>query len=236
MAIRIAKLLGAGRVVAAGRDLEPLTALTTVGADQIVQLTDDALATAKALPDAAADCRHRHRLPKGQAGTARDHGTAHRSVGPQPPAELDPDRPDRRSDDRAAFDRAALSGPSIPRQPSRAVSTQGISPDCHPSSSDQRRHDRAQSNSEGTRRRRDDLGPAPTGQASAPCSCRKARGRPSNTPAVPNHHASRNHYKAGRGRGQGSRPRRVGVAPRACATPGLPATTLPHVGRCRDLR
>jgi len=55
MAIQVAKLLGAGRVVGAGRDLERLNALTTVGADQIVQLTDDTDATAKALADAAAN-------------------------------------------------------------------------------------------------------------------------------------------------------------------------------------
>ena len=34
MAIQVAKLLGAGRVVGAGRDLERLNALTTVGAER----------------------------------------------------------------------------------------------------------------------------------------------------------------------------------------------------------
>ncbi len=55
MAIRIAKLLGAGRVVGAGRDLERLNALTTVGADELVQLTADAESTAEALAIAAAE-------------------------------------------------------------------------------------------------------------------------------------------------------------------------------------
>jgi NADPH:quinone reductase-like Zn-dependent oxidoreductase len=55
MAIRVATLLGAGRVVGAGRDKGRLNALATVGADQVVQLTDDADATGKALADAAAD-------------------------------------------------------------------------------------------------------------------------------------------------------------------------------------
>jgi NADPH:quinone reductase-like Zn-dependent oxidoreductase len=55
MAIQVAKLLGAGPVVAAGRDLERLNALTAVGADRMVQLTDDANATGKALADAAAN-------------------------------------------------------------------------------------------------------------------------------------------------------------------------------------
>jgi NADPH:quinone reductase-like Zn-dependent oxidoreductase len=55
MAVQVAKLLGAGRVVGAGRDLERLNALAAVGADQIVQLTEDTDATAGALADAAAD-------------------------------------------------------------------------------------------------------------------------------------------------------------------------------------
>jgi NADPH:quinone reductase-like Zn-dependent oxidoreductase len=55
MAIQVAKLLGAGRVVGAGRDLGRLNALTAVGADEVVQLTADAEATGKALAAAAAD-------------------------------------------------------------------------------------------------------------------------------------------------------------------------------------
>jgi len=55
MAIQVAKLLGAGRVVGAGRDLERLNALITVGADAAVPLTHDADATSEALADAAAD-------------------------------------------------------------------------------------------------------------------------------------------------------------------------------------
>jgi NADPH:quinone reductase-like Zn-dependent oxidoreductase len=55
MAVQVAKLLGAGRVVGAGRDAERLNALTAVGADHVVQLTDNADATSKALADAAAN-------------------------------------------------------------------------------------------------------------------------------------------------------------------------------------
>jgi NADPH:quinone reductase-like Zn-dependent oxidoreductase len=55
MAVQIAKRLGAGRVVAAGRDLPRLNALTAVGADAVVQLTDDAESTTAALADAAAE-------------------------------------------------------------------------------------------------------------------------------------------------------------------------------------
>src|SRR5580692_5552657 len=49
MAVQVARLLGAGR------DLGRLQALTAVGADDIVQLTDDSEATGKALAAAAAD-------------------------------------------------------------------------------------------------------------------------------------------------------------------------------------
>ncbi len=53
MAIQVAKLLGAGTLVGAGRDLERLNALTGVGADRTVQLTEDAHATGEALAAAA---------------------------------------------------------------------------------------------------------------------------------------------------------------------------------------
>jgi len=55
MAVQIARLLGAGRVVGAGRDPERLAALRGLGADAVVALTDDADATAAALAEAAAE-------------------------------------------------------------------------------------------------------------------------------------------------------------------------------------
>jgi NADPH:quinone reductase-like Zn-dependent oxidoreductase len=55
MAVRVAKRFGAGRVVGAGRDEARLNALATVGADQIVRLTDDPQATANSLAEAASD-------------------------------------------------------------------------------------------------------------------------------------------------------------------------------------
>jgi NADPH:quinone reductase-like Zn-dependent oxidoreductase len=55
MAIQVAKRLGAGRVVGAGRDAARLATLTSMGTDETVALTDDADATASALADAAAD-------------------------------------------------------------------------------------------------------------------------------------------------------------------------------------
>jgi NADPH:quinone reductase-like Zn-dependent oxidoreductase len=55
MAVRIARHLGAGRVAGAGRDPERLHALIGQGADEVVQLTDDAAATGRALAGAAAD-------------------------------------------------------------------------------------------------------------------------------------------------------------------------------------
>jgi NADPH:quinone reductase-like Zn-dependent oxidoreductase len=55
MAVHIARLLGAERVVGAGRDLARLNALRGAGAHDVVQLTDDPEATSHALAAAAAD-------------------------------------------------------------------------------------------------------------------------------------------------------------------------------------
>jgi NADPH:quinone reductase-like Zn-dependent oxidoreductase len=55
MAVQVAKLLGAGRVVGAGRDAGRLDAVTAAGADAVVQLGFDAEMTADALADAAAE-------------------------------------------------------------------------------------------------------------------------------------------------------------------------------------
>jgi NADPH:quinone reductase-like Zn-dependent oxidoreductase len=55
MAVQVAKRLGAGRVVGAGRDLVRLNALTDLGADDIVPLTEDVDATGVALAAAAAE-------------------------------------------------------------------------------------------------------------------------------------------------------------------------------------
>jgi NADPH:quinone reductase-like Zn-dependent oxidoreductase len=55
MAVQIAKRLGARRVIGAGRDVARLSTLPSFGADDIVQLTDDAEATANSLAKAAAD-------------------------------------------------------------------------------------------------------------------------------------------------------------------------------------
>jgi len=55
MAVQVARRLGAGRVVAAGRDPGRLRALTSAGADDVVQLTDAGDATGRALAAAAAE-------------------------------------------------------------------------------------------------------------------------------------------------------------------------------------
>ncbi|HEX4010032.1 MAG TPA: zinc-binding alcohol dehydrogenase family protein [Solirubrobacteraceae bacterium] len=55
MAVQVARRLGAGRVVGAGRDPERLKALRAIGADAVVALTDDPEATAAALAEAAAE-------------------------------------------------------------------------------------------------------------------------------------------------------------------------------------
>lgn len=55
MAVQIAKLMGAGQIIGAGRDTERLAALRGLGADALVQLTADAEGTAAALAEAAGD-------------------------------------------------------------------------------------------------------------------------------------------------------------------------------------
>jgi NADPH:quinone reductase-like Zn-dependent oxidoreductase len=55
MAVQVARRLGAGRVVGAGRDPGRLGALTSAGADEVVQLTGDDDATARALAAASAE-------------------------------------------------------------------------------------------------------------------------------------------------------------------------------------
>ncbi|MCX4460194.1 zinc-binding alcohol dehydrogenase family protein (plasmid) [Streptomyces sp. NBC_01340] len=55
MAVQVAKRLGAGRVVGAGRDQARLATLPGIGADATVALTDDADATAAALAKEAAE-------------------------------------------------------------------------------------------------------------------------------------------------------------------------------------
>jgi NADPH:quinone reductase-like Zn-dependent oxidoreductase len=55
MAVQVAKRLGAGRVVGAGRNPSRLAELGDVGADEVVTLTDDGDATADRLASAAAE-------------------------------------------------------------------------------------------------------------------------------------------------------------------------------------
>jgi NADPH:quinone reductase-like Zn-dependent oxidoreductase len=55
MAVQVARHLGAGRVVGAGRNQARLAELAAVGADDVVALDDDPAVTAERLADAAAD-------------------------------------------------------------------------------------------------------------------------------------------------------------------------------------
>jgi NADPH:quinone reductase-like Zn-dependent oxidoreductase len=55
MAVEVAKRLGAGRVVGAGRDLDRLSVVAAAGADDVIQLTADNEATGAALAAAAAE-------------------------------------------------------------------------------------------------------------------------------------------------------------------------------------
>jgi NADPH:quinone reductase-like Zn-dependent oxidoreductase len=83
MAVQVAKHLGAGRVIGAGRDLTRLSALAAVGADSVVQLTEDTDATARALAGAAAEVDividYLWGAPAQQAMTALLSGRADRS-------------------------------------------------------------------------------------------------------------------------------------------------------------
>jgi NADPH:quinone reductase-like Zn-dependent oxidoreductase len=55
MAVQVAKRLGAGRVVGAGRNPEQLARLPAMGADEVVTLVDDATITSERLAKAAAE-------------------------------------------------------------------------------------------------------------------------------------------------------------------------------------
>jgi NADPH:quinone reductase-like Zn-dependent oxidoreductase len=55
MAVQVARRLGAGQIIAAGRNAEQLAALPALGADTTVQLSDDHTATGAALAEAAAE-------------------------------------------------------------------------------------------------------------------------------------------------------------------------------------
>ena len=55
MAVRVAKRLGAGRVVGAGRNPERLAGLPAVGADEVVAMAEDPAVTAERLAHAAAE-------------------------------------------------------------------------------------------------------------------------------------------------------------------------------------
>ena len=55
VAVQVARRLGAGRIVGAGRNPQRLAALAAVGADEVVALDDDAEATAARLAKAAAE-------------------------------------------------------------------------------------------------------------------------------------------------------------------------------------
>ena len=112
MAVQVAKLLGAGRVVGAGRDPGRLEALTSAGADDIVQLTDDREVTGKALAAAAADTDIVIDYLWGKPAAAGDHRPPDRTVRPQPRAELDPDRRGRRPGDRTAVGGPAIGQPA----------------------------------------------------------------------------------------------------------------------------
>jgi hypothetical protein len=108
MAVQVARRLGAGRVVGAGRDPERLRALLPAGAEDVVQLTDDADATCQALAAAAAEVDivldYLWGRPAGQAIMALLSARSDRARA----LDWDPDRRGRGPDDRVAVGGAAL--------------------------------------------------------------------------------------------------------------------------------
>ncbi len=91
MAVRVAKRLGAGRVVGAGRDTQRLKGLMDVGADEIVALAEDTGATARSLGKAAAEVDIVIDYLWGAPAEKAIMAPAERPIGPQPGTELDPD-------------------------------------------------------------------------------------------------------------------------------------------------
>ncbi len=122
MAVQVARRLGAGRVVGAGRDPHRLEALLALGADTVVQLASDADATAAALAGAAAEVDIVLDYLWGEPAqrairallTARSDRS--RALG------LGPDRRRRGPHDRVGVGGLALSQPAAPRhRPRRGV-------------------------------------------------------------------------------------------------------------------
>ena len=112
----------------------------------------------------------------GNAGTDDDHDPAPRALGPQPCARLDPDRRDRRPDDRAALGRPALREPTPTGHSKEPSPPRATSPSCRRSSTrstpGRSRLDRAR----GLWRTCARSGPPPTPQACARYSCRRRAG------------------------------------------------------------
>ena len=112
MAVQVARLLGAARVIGAGRDAQRLQALAAVGVDETVRLQRRPRGRRTRARKGGGRGRHRARLPLGSAGATRDHRTAVIARGSQPRARLDSDRRCRRSDHRVAVGRPALGQPA----------------------------------------------------------------------------------------------------------------------------
>lgn len=116
MAVQVAKRLGAGRVVGAGRDRDRLAALPGIGADATVALTDDADATAAELAKEAAEVDLVVDYLWGRPMRRRDHGPAAGPRRPQPRPELDPDRVHGRAHHRAPVSGTAFGELPAPGQ------------------------------------------------------------------------------------------------------------------------
>ena len=116
MAVQVAKRLGAGRVVGAGRDPERLAGLPALGADEVVALADDAEVTAERLAEAAAEVDIVIDYLWGEPATTAMMALLEARSRPQPSPGLDPDRSHGRPHHRAAVGGAPVGQPPAPGQ------------------------------------------------------------------------------------------------------------------------
>ena len=116
MAVQVAKRLGAGRVVGAGRNPERLAELPALGADEVVPLSDDPAHHRRAPGRGGRRGGHRHRLPVGRTGCHRHDGHPPGPSRPQPRPGLGTDRRHGRSHHRAAVGGAPFGQPQDPGQ------------------------------------------------------------------------------------------------------------------------
>ena len=126
MAVQVAKRLGAGRVVGAGRNPERLERLAALGADEVVALVDDPAVTAERLATAAADVDIVIDYLWGKPGSCGHHGAARGPDRSQPGPRLDSDRGHGRPHHRVAVGGAPIGQSPNPGKRPRCGVTSGL--------------------------------------------------------------------------------------------------------------